>query len=82
MSKREIAKNNMKNELRDRRSKLQISQEEMAEKLDISVREYSDLENGKRFCSAFALINYVNNCDVDKDEFFSDFADIIDENKD
>lgn len=54
-----------------------MSQEEMAEKLNISLRSYSNLEHGVSFCSALSLINYVNNCNVDKDKLFSTFAEIM-----
>lgn len=68
----------LKNILRSKRSEINISQEKMAERIGISTREYNNLENGKSFCSAYALINFINNCEVDKDEFFSKFAEIID----
>lgn len=67
-----------KNELICKRAELGISQEKMAENLQISLRSYCDLEHGKHFCSTSALINYVNNCDVDKDKLFLDFAEILD----
>lgn len=66
-----------KNELICKRAELGISQEKMAENLQISLRSYCDLEHGKHFCSTSALINYVNNCDVDKDKLFLDFAEIL-----
>ena len=53
------------------------SQEDLAEKLNISLRSYSNLEHGVSFCSALSLINYVNNCNVDKDKLFSTFAEIM-----
>ena len=63
----DILKNYFKNEFANRRAELGLSQEEMAENLNISLRSYSDLEHGK----------YVNNCDADKDRLFSDFAEIF-----
>lgn len=38
---------------------------------------YSNLEHGNSFCSAVSLINYVNNCNVDKDKLFAEFGKII-----
>ena len=77
MPAREELKFYFKKELKNTRSKLNATQEEMAEQLKISSRAYSDLENGKYFCSAYVLINFVNRFDVDKEELFSNFNDII-----
>ncbi len=78
MSEKETAKKYLKKELREKRYELNLSQEKMAEKLDISAREYSDLENGKRFCSAKSLILYANECDMnDKEKLFTDLGEII-----
>ena len=54
-----------------------LTQKQLAEKLNISLRSYSNLEHGVSFCSALSLINYVNNCNVDKDKLFSTFAEIM-----
>ncbi len=80
-AKKEL-KSCLMNTLRKKRLESDISQEKMAELIDISAREYRDLESGKRFCSAYALINIVNNCNVDKDELFSKFAEIINTSED
>ena len=77
MSTLDRLKNSLKNELITKRAELELSQEEMAEKLNISLRSYSNLEHGISFCSALSLINYVNNCNVDKDKLFSTFAEIM-----
>ena len=73
----DILKNYFKNEFANRRAELGLSQEEMAENLNISLRSYSDLEHGKYCCSLSSFIIYVNNCDADKDRLFSDFAEIF-----
>lgn len=77
MTAREELKFYFKNELRNTRTKLNVTQEEMAEQLKISSRAYSDLENGKNFCSAYVLINFVNRFDIDKEELFSNLNNII-----
>lgn len=77
MSTLDCLKNSFRNELRAKRAELNLSQEEMAERLGISLRSYSNLEHGICFCSALSLINFVNNCDVNKDELFSEFEKII-----
>lgn len=77
MTTMDILKNYFKNEFANRRAELGLSQEEMAENLNISLRSYSDLEHGKYCCSLSSFINYVNNCGADKDRLFSDFAEIF-----
>ena len=77
MSTLDCLKKSFRNELIIKRAELELSQEEMAEKLNISLRSYSNLEHGISFCSALSLINFVNNCDVDKDKLFSMFDEIM-----
>ena len=77
MSTLECLKKSFRNELITKRAELNLSQEQMAEKLNISLRSYSNLEHGISFCSALSLINFVNNCDVDKEKLFAMFEKII-----
>lgn len=77
MSTLDCLKKKFRNELIAKRAELELSQEEMAEKLNISLRSYSNLEHGISFCSALSLINFVNNCDVDKEKLFAMFEKII-----
>lgn len=72
-------KSYLKNELAGKRAELGISQEKMAETLNISLRSYSDLEHGRFCCSLSTFISYVNNCDVDKDKLFAEIADVLDD---
>lgn len=41
------------------RNELGISQEEMAERLEMAVRSYIDLDHGKTGCSAVTLVLYL-----------------------
>lgn len=77
MSTLDCLKRGFRNELITKRAELELSQEEMAEKLNLSLRSYSNLEHGISFCSALSLINFVNNCDVDKEKLFAMFEKII-----
>lgn len=77
MSTLDCLKKKFRNELIVKRAELELSQEEMAEKLNISLRSYSNLEHGTSFCSALSLINFVNNCNVDKEKLFAMFEKII-----
>lgn len=77
MTSAEGLKQYLKIELASTRAQLGISQEKMAENLNISLRSYSNLEHGKFCCSLTTFINYVNNFDVDKDKLFSNAAEIL-----
>lgn len=77
MTASEVLKNYFKNEFGNKRAELGISQEKMAENLNISLRSYSNLEHGKYCCSLPSFINYVNNCQVDKDKLFTEVAEIL-----
>lgn len=66
----EVLKSCMKNEFRNKRAELGISQEQMAENLNISLRSYSNLEHGKYCCSLLTFVNYINNFNVDKEKLF------------
>ena len=67
----------LRNEFVNRRTELGISQEQMAENLNISLRSYANLENGRYCCSLVTFINYLNNCDVDKERIFIEIAEIF-----
>lgn len=73
----EYLKVKFKNEFMTKRAELELSQEKMAECLNISLRSYSNLEHGKYCCSLTTFINYVNNFDVDKDKLFSELAELL-----
>lgn len=81
MSTLKYLKVKFKNEFMTKRAELNLSQEKMAEYLNISLRSYSNLEHGKYCCSLTTFINYVNNFDVDKDKLFSELAEIMDESE-
>lgn len=81
MSTLDCLKTSFRKELKAKRAELNLSQEQMAERLDISLRSYSNLEHGICFCSALSLINFINNCNVDKDKLFSEFEEIINNSK-
>ncbi len=82
MSTLDHLKSSFKNELITKRAELKLSQEEMAERLNISLRSYSNLEHGICFCSALSLINFINNCNVDKEVLFQKFEKIINDAED
>ena len=47
------------------RLKFASSQEQMAERCSLSVRQYSDLENGKRLPSLRTFFNILITCELD-----------------
>ena len=55
----------------DQRYELGISQTKMASKLEISTRQYSNLETGKSLCSMKTLALFLEHSGVNKDEFIS-----------
>lgn len=50
----------MSSRFRATRKQLDITQEKMAELLDIDLRSYSDLEHGKSLCSTPVFIRYLS----------------------
>lgn len=61
----------IKNEFGKRRYELGISQAEMANKLEISARQYANLETGRSRCSIKTLALFLEHSGVNKDEFIS-----------
>lgn len=49
-----------------------ISQGKMAEKCCMSLRQFADIESGKRFPSSISLINFIINGEIDINKFVSD----------
>lgn len=65
------AKEYLMNELGKKRYELGISQAEMASKLEISARQYANLETGKSLCSIKTLALFLEHSGINKDEFIS-----------
>ena len=55
-----------------KRKELNLSQGKMAEKCCMSLRQYADIESGKRFPSSISLINFIINGEIDINKFISD----------
>ena len=51
------------------RKSLGLTQAQMAERLDIDLRSYADLEHGKNLCSTRVLLMYMLRCKKDRDGF-------------
>lgn len=77
---KEIIKERFRKELIRTRYEAKLTQEEMAEKLDMSARSYSDLEAGKSCCSAVTFVLYLFYVCDDRnkflDEIYTDFEKI------
>lgn len=54
------------------RTKLGLTQVQMAEKLNIGSRAYADLERGKFCCSAITLVFFLLLCEDSRDTFLED----------
>lgn len=68
----DILKMRFSNILYFKRKELNLSQGNMAEKFCMSLRQYADIESGKRFPSSISLINFIINGEVDINKFISD----------
>lgn len=77
MSTRDNLISYFRKELINQRLELNISQEEMAEFLNITLRSYSDLENGKSFCSIYTFIIFAYKCNIDKAELLTALGEIM-----
>ena len=71
------AKEYLMNELGKKRYELGISQAEMASKLEISARQYANLETGRSLCSMKTLALFLEHSGVNKDEFISGLVEMF-----
>lgn len=55
-----------------KRKEFNLSQEKMAERCCMSLRQYADIESGKRFPSSVSIINFIINGEIDINKFISD----------
>lgn len=55
-----------------KRKEFNLSQEKMSKKCCMSLRQYADIESGKRFPSSISLINFIINGEIDINKFVSD----------
>lgn len=54
-----------------KRKEMKLTQAQMSENLEMSVRSYCDLENGKYKCSAITLVLYLIYCCDDVNSFLN-----------
>ncbi|MCM1330675.1 MAG: helix-turn-helix transcriptional regulator [Ruminococcus sp.] len=66
-----IFKQHFRYSLLQMRNEKNLTQSQMAEKLNISGRAYADLESGKSCCSTITFILFLNLCD-DYSDFIKD----------
>ncbi len=67
--------------LTDKRYELGISQAKMADRLQISARQYANLETGKSLCSMKTLALFLEYSGVNKDEFISGLVETFEESE-
>ena len=67
----------MSSRFRSTRQQLDISQEKMAELLDISPRAYNDLENGKSLCSTVVFLHYLQISKTNVTELLAELETIL-----
>jgi len=68
----EILKNHFHKSLTHTRGTLGLTQAEMAEKLAMDDRSYSDLDHGRACCSSVTLALYLTNVCSDPQEFLEE----------
>lgn len=59
------------------RAALNITQEEMAHRLLLSTRAYSDLESGKSCCSLLTAVLFLSRCCPDRTAFLDGLFNIL-----
>lgn len=57
-----------------------LTQKKMANLLEMDVRSYSDIENGKNMCSTLTFILLLSQLRNNGEELLNDLKDIIDDN--
>lgn len=76
-----VVKQYIREELLKTRNALNISQAEMARRLEISSRAYTNLEGGKCCCSSVTLFIYLTNCCPDQEAFMEGLKAALDQVK-
>ncbi len=77
MTETERLRSFMASELYDMRQRLELTQEEMSELLDINVRSYIYLEHGDYMCSTRTLLLYLLRCGRDLEAFFQGAGEVM-----
>lgn len=77
----EITGDFIRKEILDTALRLNLTNEEMAEKLGVSPRNYSYFKSGKYGCSSGTLIAYMLNLCTDTNEFLNRLKIIISESE-
>ena len=72
-------KHRLRFEFIETRARLKLTQEEMAERLQMSTASYNELENGVYLCSTTTLVLFLTRCCADTVQFINTLHDIIDE---
>ena len=65
-----------RNKLLLARGKLNLTQEQMSERLEISLRNYSELERGKNSCNALTLALFLIYCCPDVKQFLNELKEL------
>lgn len=77
----DVIKQYIREELLKTRSELRITQEEMAKRLQISTRAYTEIEGGKYGCSTITIFHYMFEVCPDSQKFLEGMRDILDQKK-
>ena len=69
-----------RNKLLLRRGELNLTQEQMSEKLQISLRNYVNLEGGKNTANSLTLVLYLIYCCPDAKQFLNELKELYESN--
>lgn len=77
----DVIKQYIREELLKTRSELRITQEEMAKRLQISTRAYTEIEGGKYGCSTITIFHYMYEVCPDLQKFLNGMREVLDQKK-
>lgn len=77
-----ILKHYLHVQMKDTRKELHMTQAQMAEKLEIDTRSYSDIDTGKSLCSTLTFVMFLIYFCKDPMKLLEDIKKLFDEAKD
>ena len=67
--------------MRETRKELKLTQAQMAEKLELDIRSYSNVENAKSLCSTITLLHYLLHVCTDVPALLDELKSLMDSMK-
>lgn len=73
-----VLKKYLTKKIKEVRKSLGLTQEEMAEKMDISTRSYVDIEHGISLCKTVTLFQFLSFCDLELNQMQKEIKQLLD----